>query len=244
MTPFLATYRGHNAGLWLVAASLALALAGGCATPPAPSLADGRTTEKPNPIQVTVQRKTHIVHYASGNVVPGSAEIANLNDFLASNDAERGDAITIDSGPSPLDQKRGNRLDASLTRHGLVSGLRILHDIPAGELHLTLERYVAGAPGCPNWSKAPGNDFANTMPSDYGCSTENNLASMVADPRDLVSGRPLPPASGDAALAALHRYRTGKVLPLSDESAAGSAQASAGGAGAGLSASPPAGGAQ
>ena len=234
MKPFLTTYRGHSAGLWLVAASLALAFAGGCAVPPAPSLADGRTTEKPNPIQVTVEKRIHTVRYASGNVVPVSTEIAGINSFLASNDAERGDTITVDSGLSALDQKRGNRLSASLTRHGMVSGARVLPDIPAGELHLTLERYVAGAPGCPNWSKAPGNDFANTMHSDYGCSTANNLAAMVADPRDLVTGRPLPPESGDAALAALHRYRTGKVLPLADESASGSAQ-TGGGAGAGAS---------
>ena len=83
-----------------------------------------------------------------------------------------------------------------------------------------IERYVAAAPNCPNWSKAPGNDFDNTMHSDFGCSTASNLAAMVADPHDLVVGRNMGPAVGDAAVAGVHRYRTGKTLPVPDDTSA------------------------
>jgi type IV pilus biogenesis protein CpaD/CtpE len=43
---------------------------------------------------------------------------------------------------------------------------------------------------------------------------------MVADPRDLVIGRPLGPQDADAASLAIQRYREGKTSPLSGVTAA------------------------
>jgi pilus assembly protein CpaD len=241
MTTLLVTRRAHTAGLWLVAASLALALAG-CATPPPAPLTDGRTTELPNPIQISSKTMTHTVRYAAGSATPGPAEIAALNDFLKTNEAERGDPIQVERGSTALDEKRGAKLAQSLTRHGMIPTVAVAADLSAGELRLSYERFVAGAPDCPNWSKAPGNDFANTLHSDFGCSTANDLAAMVADPRDLIRGRDLPPEAGDSALAALHRYRLGKVTPLLDDSASQSSTGATGGGGSGGGGAAPAAG--
>lgn len=50
---------------------------------------------------------------------------------------------------------------------------------------------------------------------DLGCATQANLRAMIADPRDLDSGRAATPASGDAAFAAAARHRAGRDKPLS-----------------------------
>jgi type IV pilus biogenesis protein CpaD/CtpE len=69
-----------------------------------------------------------------------------------------------------------------------------------------------------------------TLPARFGCANRANLAAMVADPADLDRGRALAPAQGDAAIAAVQRYRKGQVTPLpasgtdgSDSGAAGAA---------------------
>jgi pilus assembly protein CpaD len=42
-----------------------------------------------------------------------------------------------------------------------------------------------------------------------GCSNEINLGLMVADPNDLVRGRPLAPADAERSALAVQKYRTG-----------------------------------
>jgi hypothetical protein len=49
---------------------------------------------------------------------------------------------------------------------------------------------------------------------DLGCANQANLRAMIADPRDLATGRPLSPAQGDAAFAAAARNRTGQDKAL------------------------------
>jgi pilus biogenesis lipoprotein CpaD len=55
---------------------------------------------------------------------------------------------------------------------------------------------------------------------DLGCANTSNLAAMVADPRDLLEGRPLGPADGAREIGAVQRYRTDKVRPLPERSLA------------------------
>lgn len=50
----------------------------------------------------------------------------------------------------------------------------------------------------------------------FGCASARNLEAMAADPADLAQGVELAPASGDAAVAAARRHRTGETKPLPD----------------------------
>jgi pilus assembly protein CpaD len=210
-----------EAGMTAILALLLAISLEGCATSDQQPAKQGATTEAPNPLQISLQSLTHILHYAPSSAIPGPAETAALNDFLAGSGIAPGDPITIErsapSGhpPGGLDEKRIQRLTAALARQGVKPVVASTSDLPAGDIRLTVEHYVASAPNCPNWSKAPGNDFGNTLHSDYGCATATNLAAMIADPRDLVEGRAMGPARGNPALAAMHRYATGKVPLLS-----------------------------
>jgi len=199
----------------IVALLLAVSL-GGCATPAQPTK-QGATTEMPNPLQVSVQKMSHLLHYAPGAVIPSVAETASLNTFLAGNGVAPGDVVMVEHAPG-LDEKRIQRLTTALARQKVAVNLASAPEIPGSDLRLTVDRYVASAPNCPNWSKEPGNDFGNTLHSDYGCATANNLAAMISDPHDLVEGRTMGPAKGNAAFAAMHRYNTGTVAALGDGS--------------------------
>ena len=212
--------------LKLLTGILLIAWIGGCNTPQPPTL--DATTEAPNPIQLSTRIMDHTVHFALGKVIPDAGETASLNDFLQTSEAMRGDPVTIERNHLRTDDKRVERLVSALTHQGLAPTVIVAAEIPAGELHLVIERTVATAVNCPNWSKPPGNDFGNTLHSDFGCATAANLTAMIADPHDLVAGRAMGPETGDIALAPIHRYRTGKIPALvSDGSPSPSATAAA-----------------
>lgn len=84
---------------------------------------------------------------------------------------------------------------------------------PADDIRLTFIRYVAEAPACGNWSTSLAFTAGNTVPPNFGCATQHNLAAMVSDPRDLVtpdtSGQP----DAQRRLTVLDRYRRGQPTP-------------------------------
>jgi pilus assembly protein CpaD len=192
---------------------------GGCATPatvvatrPSPS------TENPNPVQVSKVTVTHTVHFAPGAGAPDPRELAAVDDFLVQSDAAAANAaLLVTAGPGGGGIAQG--LADALARRGLKPQVMWAADAPAGTVRLVVERYEASVPNCPNWSKPPGNDVANTLHSDFGCATAANLAAMVADPRDLALGRSLGAAQGDPAVAAVERYRAGKTTLSGDQGA-------------------------
>jgi pilus assembly protein CpaD len=201
----------------LLAALVLTACVSGCNTPKPPT--PGATTEAPNPLQISTRTLRHTVHFAPGNITPDAAETASLNEFLRTSEIMRGDSITIERDSDRADDKRADRLASALTRQGLFPAIVSDQQTPSGELRLVIERTVAEAVNCPNWSKAPGNDFDNTLHSDFGCANAANLAAMIADPHDLVTGRTMGAQTGDAALAPIHRYRAGNIPALTDDGA-------------------------
>lgn len=70
---------------------------------------------------------------------------------------------------------------------------------------------VAAAPPCEAQVEPKTGDIGPM--AGFGCATQSNLQAMAVDPRDLVVGRPITPAHGDAAFAAVRRY-TADALKL------------------------------
>jgi len=70
---------------------------------------------------------------------------------------------------------------------------------------LAYVRYVASVPGCKNkdWSQNLSMTWDNTPYPTFGCSIQENVAAMVANPRDLVEPQPM-----DAATASTERRDT------------------------------------
>lgn len=62
-------------------------------------------------------------------------------------------------------------------------------------IRMSFENYVAIPPDCGDWSQNLADDRENVPFPNFGCSTQRNLAVMVANPRDLVKPRGSDPSS-------------------------------------------------
>lgn len=60
--------------------------------------------------------------------------------------------------------------------------------INAGTARIVVTRTSATVPGCPDWSAKSDTNLMNATSSNYGCASNANLASMVADPEHLLKG--------------------------------------------------------
>ena len=67
----------------------------------------------------------------------------------------------------------------------------------------------------------------------FGCATQRNLATMIADPNDLLRGRDYAGQDATTASSAVQRYKDGKVTPLRDTSSTDGQQGSNSGGGSG-----------
>ena len=79
------------------------------------------------------------------------------------------------------------------------------------DVRLSYIRYQAHAEACGDWSVNLASTSANQRSPNFGCATQHNLAAMVADPRDLVSPKPLDPNDAQRRLTVLEKYRKGET---------------------------------
>jgi len=196
--------------------SLALLLGGvsGCTTP-SPALwseADARRE-----IAVRHVQLVHDVTFAGGSTELTAAEAGGLDDFVARQQVGYGDTVAVQvPGDDPrLEARRAAAIVERLARAGIGAERSAILS-PAG-LRVTVDRAVAIPPTCPDWRKA-GNDGdpSNTPMSNLGCANMRNLGLMIADPSELIAGRPSAPGQGEPLAAGVQRYRTGKIPPLPD----------------------------
>ena len=101
-----------------------------------------------------------------------------------------GDRVSLDdptANPALKDD-----LAALAGRHGLLvtEGSPVTAGyVEPGQARIVVTRSTASVPGCPDWSaKNEANEYNATYPG-YGCAVNGNLAAMVANPEDLISGQ-------------------------------------------------------
>ena len=187
---------------------LALALAG--CTPPTSEWSDSEASKE---IRVDYVRLQHDTVFTPGSADLAAGEADSLASFLDQAEVAGGDHVFFQ--PASDDKLAAARI-GQLTRQLVRRGIGATTLPPAGNIvaadHMAIvvERYVVTPPACPNWSKAPTGDHSNGLASNFGCADATNLGLMVADPRDLLVGRPLGPPRGDPALYGYARYRNGK----------------------------------
>jgi pilus assembly protein CpaD len=177
-------------------------------------------------IHVDHVRVQYAAAFAPGSADLLPAEAARLDSFLDQSDVQPGDSVFLAASPKdPLASKRAGRLAGALARRGLgampaappASGVSVNHVL------VMVDRYVALPPACPNWSDPSWGDHSNEPNSNFGCATYTDLSLMVANPRDLMTGRAMGPADDAPAADAVTRYRTDTVKPLAASSAASGA---------------------
>ena len=144
----------------------------------------------------------------SGDIAP--SEQGRLQGWLDALGVRYGDRIAIED-PSVYGAS-----EAQATVRAMVErrGLLLSNDVPVttgavppGSIRVIVTRATAHVPGCPDWSSKSAINFTNATSSNYGCATNSNLASMVADPNDLIKGSTSTGNDPNAATRAIKTYR-------------------------------------
>jgi pilus assembly protein CpaD len=217
-------------GAALAATALALAA---CASNPA-ALVPAGSPETPKPIAVSLVKLNHDIAFEDGGLAPGARQAADLETFLTSSGDTGRDHVYVLASATSLDGERADALVARLGAKGVSASAIRDSSLPAGVLRVTIERYVASAPDCPDWSRVAWANFNNLTSSNFGCATSADLAAMVADPHDLIGGRTMGPVVGDPATFPIERYRIGAIsLRPAGAGASGSGDSGGGGGGGG-----------
>lgn len=205
----------------LLLSAAAASMATGCLIPPE---GPGGQSVWREDIQTPVTREialkavetTHILHASGGRLARGEA--ARLGAFLSAH----GTPWSMDVRVQPLSSDGASAMNdtaSALIQLGVqrnrISALNYAAAAAGdGDIAVTARHVKASAVGCPDWRRSNLMDMSHLNSSNFGCATADHLARMVADPRDLASGRPLSPAEGSQASAAIERYRTDKVKEL------------------------------
>lgn len=169
------------------AAGGALALALGLALAGCGGMPGNRSLESLH--QPVVQRANYSLDVSSGVGGLNYTEQRRLSGWFEAMGLRYGDRVTIDD-PLKSSATRAT-VEALVSRFGLLVGGEAPVTpgyVNAGTVRIVVSRSKATVPGCPDWSANSDANLANATSSNYGCSTNGNLAAMVANPEHLLQG--------------------------------------------------------
>lgn len=204
-------FRHHRRRRTTLLAVLAIIVAG-CAQ----TVADWTPDATPNELEVQWITHEHSISFNNQANLLTHQESRSLDRFLGEIDLRPSDRLFVDVGPKTGDVVSDKRVGAinEQLRH-YVPGAQALvitgEKGNAGNVRLIVGRYVVLPPNCPNLSKPSDTNPGNFNDSNFGCSTQRNLGLMLANPGDLLRGRTLGPADGEALSRGIRAYRAGKV---------------------------------
>ena len=142
--------------------------------------------------QPVVERGDYAFDVATGGDGLAAGEAERLAGWMSSLRLGYGDRVAVDVN-SMNDGALRDEVAAQAARYGLL----ISDEVPIttgviapGTARVIVSRMRASVPGCPDHSRMTGIEFEGNTNSNYGCSINSNLAAMVAQPEDLVRGRP------------------------------------------------------
>lgn len=133
-----------------------------------------------------------------------------LDNWFRSIRLRYGDRVTVDDPDAGGAEQRRADIASVVARHGLL-----LDDVspvtsgavPSGSVRIVVTRSTATVEGCPDWSRKSQPELASSTSSNYGCATRSNLAAMIADPNDLVSGQPYEGSEATSTVKAVKAWR-------------------------------------
>ena len=184
---------------------------------------DDLQTTAERQVRLNVTEQTYVIRAAGWRLAAGEA--GRVGAFLSSQGAPWGLDVQVrpltSAGQAALGDLQTLLVDLGVQPHRitLASEGRAAGD---GDIAIVARRLQANAVGCPDHRRSNLIDLAHMNSSNFGCATSENLARMVADPRELSTGRALAPDSGTRATAAVERYRTDKVKALIGRDGGGS----------------------
>lgn len=140
--------------------------------------------------QAVVERTNYTLDVASGPGGLAYGEQERLADWFSAMELGYGDRVSIDD-PSMSGATREAVAEVS-AHHGILvsQGAPLTAGyVQPGMVRVVVTRASAFVPGCPDWSAKSQANPNNATHPNYGCATNSNIAAMVANPEDLISGQ-------------------------------------------------------
>lgn len=194
----------------------ALVVTGSCATTPDTTpgmmMPDGASN---HPIMVEPSYRALKLDWApsTGGLAP--AEEIQFNAFVSDYLAHGNGAIAV-SAPAAMGAQDVVQWFAARINAMGVSREKILvasHDAAPGDLRVEVNyvSYQARTDKCGDWSENLAFTLDNSTPKNFGCAVQQNIAAMVADPRDLLGPRGLGESDGARRATVMGNYEQGKI---------------------------------
>jgi pilus assembly protein CpaD len=172
------------------------------------------------------------VHFTPRSKTPAAGEADRLAAFLKQSTVGEGDTVTVvGAGTSSLAAQRQAVVLADLKHRHVHAAPATDSGVAFDTVRVRVGRAVVTAPRCPDWSKPEASNSTNSPSSNFGCATESALALMVADPADLLRGKPGGPADGAVLARGVEMYRSGALAKSLASSSGYSSSGLSGGSG-------------
>lgn len=160
--------------------------------------------------QPIVREANYALDVTVSNGIISPTEMRKVSDWFDAMDIQYGDRVSVDETASGNARAARDSVAMLVARRGLLladhapvtSGA-----LQIGAIRVVITRSSAHVPGCPDWSSRMSSNFGNNTSSNYGCAINANLAAMVADATDLVSGQGTTGNDPLTASRAINTYR-------------------------------------
>lgn len=140
--------------------------------------------------QPVVERTNYVLDVqanAGGLPISEQQRLAEWFDVM---DLRYGDRVAIDD---PVASGATREAVAQLAaRHGILlseGAPMTAGHVEAGKARIVITRSSAHVAGCPDWSAKSDMNYTNATSPNYGCAVNGNMAAMIANPEDLISGQ-------------------------------------------------------
>ena len=191
---------------------------GACAGPqPAGSAPNFEDGDLNHPISVEPSYKSLKLNFAPSGL--STTDAAQLRAFVRDYSAHGNGSIAVNA-PVNADQHGAGQWFADQINALGVSRDHILvtsHDAPANNMQAEINfvAYQARLAACGDWSENLSVTFENSTARNFGCAVQQNIAAMVADPRDLMAPRPMDAMDANRRATVLDHYEKGDTTQAS-----------------------------
>jgi len=216
---------------FLRAAALgAILMAGSCSTTDPNSMIslDGARN---HPIMVEPSYRDLKVRFVGGADGMNAEDAIKFDSFLADYRLHGNGSLGISVPNGPASRAAitylGERAAATgISRDKILVSTR---DAANGDarVDVTYIAYTAHTAPCGDWSENESFTLDNTTPKRFGCSVQQNIAAMVADPRDLLGPGAMGPVDTSRRAVVMDHYRKGEITQADKHSAEKSTEQSA-----------------
>ncbi|MGQ0660811.1 CpaD family pilus assembly protein [Sphingosinicella sp.] len=163
----------------------------GCVSPRTNELTSANNPSLYSVHQPVVERSDFVLDLATQGGRVSRTEIERLHGWFASIGLRYGDRIAVDEGYGAGRARDDIALAVSEYGLSLADGPPVTPgQVPAGSVRVIATRDVASVRSCPDWNPEDnGASPRQNTSTNFGCATNANLATMIANPADLVRGQ-------------------------------------------------------